>query len=185
MVRTFSDRPIDAVVVESILTTMTRVPSAGFTQGTEFLVLEGPKETARYWDACLPPPLRENFKWPGLLIAPLLVVPLACEEAYRARYQEPDKLRAGGPEPDWVVPYWFVDAGFSALMGLLAAVDAGLGACFFRVVQPGSLRRSFGIPPGVEPVGTVAIGHPLDDRPSSSLRRPRREPEELIHRAGW
>ena len=34
--------------------TAERKPSAGFSQGFEFLVLEGAEQTARYWEAMLP-----------------------------------------------------------------------------------------------------------------------------------
>ena len=55
------------------------------------VVLEGPEQTARYWDASFPPERRDGFRWPGLLDAPVLVVPVADPAAYVERYAEPDK----------------------------------------------------------------------------------------------
>lgn len=181
MTRCFEDRPLDAELVERILAAGLRGPTAGHTQGVDLLVLEGPAQTGRYWDAALPGDARAGFPWPGLLAAPLLVVVLSSEAAYRRRYAEPDKA-AGAFD----VPWWHVDAAFAALLLQLAAVDAGLGALFFATHQVPALRRAFGVPPEWAPAGTVAIGHPAPDRPSSSVAtRRRRSAAEAIHRGGW
>ena len=181
MVRSFEDTPLPPSVVEQVLAAGLRGPSAGFTQGVDLVVLEGPEQTGRYWDAALPADRRDSFPWPGLLRAPLLVVVVSSEDAYRRRYGEADK-----GEADFEVPWWHVDAAFAALLLQLAAIDAGLGALFFQAHGGAALRQALGIPAGHAPVGTVAIGRPAPDRPSSSVAtRPRRPPEEAIHRAGW
>ena len=186
MVRNFDDRPLPAEVVERILVNGTRAPSAGFTQGWAFLVLEGPQETARFWAASAPPDgNRSRTRWPGVLRAPLLVVVLSDEGAYRRRYAEPDKAASGLADRPWPVPYWHVDAGFAALLMLLTAVDAGLGALFFGVSDHDGLRREFGVPDDWTPVGALAIGYPRADEPSPSLARGRRPPGEVVHRGRW
>lgn len=182
MVRSFDDRPLDPATVDAILAAGLRGPSAGFTQGVELLVLQRPEQTGRYWDAALPGQRRGAFPWPGLLRAPMLVVVLSSETAYRRRYDQGDK--GGGRALE--VPWWHVDAAFAALLLQLAAVDAGLGALFFTAHRVPALRRSFGIPEAFEPVGTVAVGHPAPDRPSSSVvTRPRRDMAEVVHRGRW
>jgi nitroreductase len=182
MTRNFEDRDVDPALVERILATGLRAPTAGHTQGVDLLVIEGPAQTGRYWDAALPAgEARDRFPWPGLLVAPLLVVVLSSEAAYRRRYAEPDK--AGG---DFDVPWWHVDAAFAALLLQLAAADAGLGALFFATHRVPALRLAFGVPDEWTPVGTVAIGHPAPDRPSSSVAARRRRPAgEAIHRGRW
>ncbi len=185
MVRNFDARPLDPDVVERILANGRRGPSAGYTQGVDLLVLEGPEQTGRYWGACFPPERREGFRWPGLLRAPLVVVPLASEDAYLDRYAEPDKGWTDRDERRWPAPYWYVDASFAALLMLLTAVDAGLGALFFGVFQPAALRAEFGVPDGYDPVGALAVGHPLPDEPSPSLRRGHRPEAEVVHRGRW
>ena len=181
MTRSFQDRSLDPAVVQGVLTAGLRAPSAGFTQAVDLLVLEGREETQRYWDAALPGDVRRSFPWPGLLSAPLLVLVLSSEDSYRRRYDEPDK---GAPSFD--VPWWHVDAAFTALLLQLAAIDAGLGALFFQAHGVPALRHTFAIPTTSSPVGTVAVGHPAPDRPSSSVAaRPRRGADEIVHRGRW
>src|SRR5205823_12791393 len=96
MVRSFDHRPVPPAVSARLLAAAQRGPSAGFTQGFELLVLDGPAETARYWDAALPAAERAGFRWPGLLRAPVIVVLFSHEQAYVDRYAEADKARPSG-----------------------------------------------------------------------------------------
>lgn len=175
-------------VLDRVLDLARRVPAAGNTQGLDLVVLEG-AETARYWDASLPVAARDAFPWPGLLDAPVLIVPVGDPDAYVDRYAEADKVRTGlGDGTDaWPVPYWYVDTAFSAMVALLAAVDEGLGALFFgQFEHEGAIMRALGIPAGRRPVGTIALGYPtLRQRPSASSARPRRTFDEVVHRGGW
>ena len=187
MVRAFQDRPVPPEVLERVLANALHAPSAGFTQGWAFLVLEGAGETGPFWDATLPEPERGRFGRPGLLAAPVLVVALAHKQAYLDRYAEPDKGWADRAEDRWPVPYWDVDTGFAALLMLLTCVDAGLGALFFGIFPErlDAFRAAFGVPDAYAPVGVVALGYPAPDRPSPSLARGRRPLEEVVHRGRW
>ncbi|MFD1717485.1 nitroreductase family protein [Georgenia deserti] len=193
MVRRYTPEPVDPAVLTRLLENATRAPSAGFSQGWAFLVLDTADDLARFWDATTPPERagRPDAWLRGMRTAPVVIVPLACEDAYRRRYAEPDKGRRPGQQGElpWSVPYWHVDAGMAALLILLGAVDAGLGACFFGVpaARVGELRARFGIPDDHEPVGAVTVGHP-DPGPSpagSPARRGRRPLEEVVHRGRW
>ena len=185
MVRNFEDRPLAASVVEGLLSCARRGPSAGFTQGVELLVLEGREQTGRYWDVSLPEAQRPGFPWPGLLHAPLLILPFADKEAYLDRYAEPDKGWTDRDESRWSAPYWIVDTAFAAMLILLAAVDAGLGALFFGVFHPDAVRHEFGVPSRLQPIGAIAVGYPAPDEPSPSLTRGRRPVADVVHRGGW
>ena len=186
MVRNFDDRPVPAGVVERILANAQRAPSAGFSQGWAFVVLEGREQTARFWSATFADDAaRAAFRWQGLFRAPLVVVPLAHKQAYLDRYAEPDKGWTDRDERRWPVPYWDIDAGFAALLMLLTAVDAGLGALFFGIFAPDAFRAAFGVPDSYTPIGALAIGWPQPDEPSPSLRRGRRPAADVIHRGRW
>lgn len=188
MVRNFTDAPVDPAVVDGLLDLARRAPSAGNSQGWHFVVLEGPEQTRRFWDVTLPPERRDGFRWPGLLRAPVLILPMADGAAYVERYAEVDKASTGlGDSTEaWPVPYWVVDTAFATMTLLHAAVDAGLGALFFGIFREEErLRRELGVPDGIRPIGAVALGHPAPDEPGRSAARPRRPADEVVHRGGW
>lgn len=185
MVRDFKDEPLPAGELDRIVANALRGPSAGFTQGVELLVLEGAQQTSRYWEACFPVERRRSFRWPGVLRAPALVVVYGHEAAYVDRYSEADKAGSPGANRRWPAPWWHVDAAFAALLLLLSATDAGLGALFFSAFHPEALAREFGIPAGFTPTGVVAIGHTKSDDPSASVSRGRRPLAEVVHRGNW
>jgi nitroreductase len=119
--------------------------------------------------------------------APVVVVPLSCKDAYLDRYAQPDKGWTDRDEARWPVPYWHIDTGMAALLLLQAAVDEGLGACFFGIPpehEPG-FREAFGIPDDHQPIGAVTIGHRVADAGSkgSPARRPRIQGR--VHRGRW
>jgi nitroreductase len=178
MVRGFETRPIDADTLDRILASSLRGPSAGFTQGFDLLVLQGGRETGRFW-AATPASDTGRDRWPNISNAPVIVVFLSDEGAYTRRFAEPDK--ASGPG----VPWWLVDTSFAAMIMLLSVVDAHLGAIFLRVNDPDAVAHEFDIPPGHDPVGAIAIGHPRDNRPSASAARRRRPFDEVVHRGRW
>lgn len=185
MVRTFLDRPVDTDVLMRILERGQRAPSAGYTQGFEFLVLEGPDETGRFWEANTgDEPMLE-----GVRRAPVLIVPLASKKAYLDRYAEDDKGWADRDESRWPMPFWYIDAAFASMLMLLSAVDEGLGALFFGLFPPtlDAFRAEFGIPDEWDPIGAIALGHPapVDPVRSSARTRPRKPLDEIVHRGRW
>lgn len=188
MVRAFEPRPVDPAVVDDLCDLARRAPSAGNTRATSFVVLEGPEQVARYWDASLPPERRATFRWPGLLTAPVLVVVVTDPEAYPRRYAEADKAATGrgtGTEA-WPVPYWWVDAGAAVEHLLLGAVDAELGACLFGAFdhEP-AVAAALGVPEGHRLVATIALGHPAPSAAGRSSGRPGRPRDEVVRRGGW
>ena len=186
MIRSFEDRPLDPAIVDRMLANAQRAPSAGFSQGWGFLVLEG-ADARKYWDALWPEPRRGEFGWPDMFNAPLLIVCLSHKAAYLERYAMPDKGWTDRDEKRWPVPYWDIDTGMAAMNILLTAVDAGLGAVFFGISDQAKFRATFGVPEDYTAIGTIAIGHPkAADRPSPSLKNVgRRKPADVVHRGKW
>lgn len=186
MVRGFeAGREVPEAVVERILDNARRAPSAGHTQGWAFLVLRGASETAAFWHALFPAERRHRFAYPGLFDAPLIIVPLASQEAYVERYAEPDKGWSDRDTNRWPVPFWYIDTGFSAMLMLLTAVDQELGALFFGIFDVEAFRAAFGVPPEWTPIGAIAVGYPAPHGPSPSLKRGRRSAEDCVHRGAW
>ena len=188
MTRNFDPRPLESALVEELCLLARRAPSAGFAQGTELIILEGAEALETFWDLALPPERRSGFPWPGLLEAPALVLPAADSRRYLARYREADKVAAGLGESQqvWPMPYWLIDCAFVVQNLLLAATERGLGALFFGLFDgEAEIRAALGVPEGVELLGVVALGRPAPDRPSSSLARGWRDPDEILHWGSW
>ena len=191
MVRRYADRPVDAAAVERVLRNALHAPSAGFSQGWAFLLLDEPRDVDRFWTATTPAGAGdEPDSWlRGMRTAPVVVVPLSNKSAYLSRYAEGDKGWTDRDEARWPVPYWHIDTGMASLLMLLTAVDEGLGACFFGIppTRTDAFREEFGVPEEYTPIGAVTLGHRTDDAgPAGSAARRRRRPlEEVVHRGGW
>lgn len=187
MCRNFSDQPLGHGVLDQLLEGALRAPSAGNSQGRDFVVLEGAAQTARYWEATTDAAWRaKSRRFEGLARAPVVVLPYADPEAYAARYREPDKT-GDGSALGWPVPYWLVDTAFSVMALLLGATDRGLGAAFLGNFRgEDALRAALGVPAQLCWLGAVLLGEPgRPDPPSASVARPRRTVESSVHRGGW
>ena len=189
MVRRYADAPVDPEVVDRMVAHAQRAPSAGFSQGWAFLVLDTPEDVGRFWDATTPAAASATpSAWlEGMRTAPVVIVPLACRDAYLDRYAEPDKGWTDRQEERWPVPYWYVDTGMAALLVLQTAVDEGLGACFFGIpaARVEAFREAFGVPADHEPIGAITVGHRTDETGpvGSPARRQRRD--DVVHRGRW
>jgi nitroreductase len=191
MVRSFSPEGIDRAVLDQILQAALRSPSAGNTAGTAWVVLEGPAETAVYFDATTDAAWRGRNpgRAEGLRRAPVVLLAYASPDAYLDRYSEPDKVASGlgAGVAAWPVPYWFGDAAFGVMAVLLAAVDAGLGACVLGAFRgEDELAALLGVPAGWHLFGAIALGRADgNDHRSASLGPRRPAPGARVHRGRW
>lgn len=182
MIRTYDpSRPISRQTLSDILGLAVRAPSAGHTQGWDFLVLDDITSCQRFWAVTAD---GDPDSWLSRMqTAPALIVCFSDKRAYLDRYAEPDKGWTDRDEQRWPVPYWHIDTGMAAMLALLAAEDHGLGACFFGVPRPkwAALRAAFDVPERLEPIGVISLGYPAADRRSPSLKRGRRPLAEVVH----
>jgi nitroreductase len=188
MCRSFQDKPVPPEMVDRLVDLARRAPSAGHAQGWAFVVLEGREQTSRFWSTDADPTWLAQPDYPGVLRAPVLVIPFCSRQAYLDRYARPDKAGAGlDLEAGWPAPYWLIDTAFATMLLLLGAVDAGLGALLFRLHgDPARLRAALGVPDGWEPIGVVALGWPAAGEPTPPRPpRPLRPLDEVLHRGGW
>ena len=192
MVRSYTDQPVDPQAVQRALEHAIRAPSAGFSQGWAFLLLDTPEDVRRFWSATTPDDAGEDGAQDGWLAgmnrAPVVIVALSCKAAYLDRYAEPDKGWTDRDETRWPAPYWDIDTGMAALLVLLTAVDEGLGACFFGVPPERitAFREEFGVPDDHHPIGAMTLGHAAEERVGGSARiRQRRTTEDVVHSGRW
>src|SRR5690348_15009182 len=185
MVRRFDpSRPVGRAQLDAVLYAAQRAPSAGFSQGWDFVVLTSPGERDAFWTAVSEGGSGEPDGWlRGVSAAPVLVLCLSDPGTYLDRYAEPDKGWTDRDPARWPVPYWDVDTGMAALLMLLSAVDQGLGALFFGVpaARHDAVRRAHGIPADRRIVGVVALGHELARVEGSARTHRRREQREVVH----
>jgi nitroreductase len=181
MVRSYdSHRAVAPELVDELLSLAVRAPSAGYSQGWRFLVLDDITSRTAFWTATS---AGSSDAWATRMQdAPVLIVCFSDKDAYLDRYAEPDKGWTDRDESRWPVPYWHIDTGMAAMIILLAAVDAELGACFFGVPPDRweALAAAFAVPSGLAPVGVVSLGYPAPDVRSPSLKRGRRAVEDVV-----
>ena len=185
MVRHFRDEPIPEAVLEHILDLARHGPSAGYTQGQDFILVTDQQARRAVAQLAGEESYVQGGFHPFISGAPALIVLCTNEAAYHRRYREADKLMQDGSEIDWPVPYWFMDAGCAVMIILLGAVNEGLAAGFAGVWDLDALRRLLGIPAEVMPMGVIPLGYPAPDKRSASLKRGRRPVENSIHRERW
>src|SRR6266487_4678761 len=136
MVRAYDpSRPVARPLIDELLAMALHAPSAGFSQGWRFLVLDEPAARDRFWAATTSPASAPDTWLTGMRSAPALIVAFSDKQAYLDRYAEPDKGWTDRDEARWPVPYWHIDTGMASLLVLLGAVDRGLAGCFFGVPQ--------------------------------------------------
>lgn len=184
MYRHFDSEPVPIEALDKILHSATRAPSAGFTQGSDFLVLTDPGALERFWNLALTSEWKaRTTSHENLWQAPVVVLPLANPQAYVDRYAEPDKSYSNLiTEGDWPVPYWHIDTAFATMLILNAVVNERLGALFFGLFRNVDLIKSaFGIPANYIPIGAIAIGHPIKEEHSNPTRRTKRELLSQLH----
>jgi nitroreductase len=191
MIRNFADRPVDRALVDRALRNATHAPTAGFSQGWGFLVLDTPEDVRRFWSVTTDAEDQADpDDWlTGMMTAPVVIVPCSSKAAYLGRYAEPDKGWTDQEEARWPVPFWHMDTAMGALLILLTAVDEGLGACFFGIPpeHDPEVRREFGIDRAFDPIGAIALGHRVADtgNPGSPARRRRKPLDDVVHRGHW
>ena len=190
MVRSFTGEPVDPDIVRRIVDAARRGPSAGYSQGVDFVVVTDPAVRGT-----IAAPSQEMLDISGhhnfVAQAPVHVVVCVSPEVYRSRYREPDKMTVIADWDDsqlWKVPFWYQDAGAALMLLLLAAVDEGIAAAFVGA-DAGLLRRLLGIPADCIPVGIALLGHEAPDARSfgdvAAKPRRRRPFDSVVHFDHW
>jgi FMN reductase [NAD(P)H] len=189
MVRNYTGERIPRDVLERIVATVRRAPSAGFSQGQRLLVVDDPNLLRLLDDSADEAP-EGTEPWFGSAGAHVIV--LTREQDYHDRYTSPDKLdTTGGTEIEWPAPYWHVDAGAALMLVLLAAIEEGLGGGVYGILvedQP-KIRELLHIPDELTIVAGITLGYPAPDpewsKLSSRATQRRRTIDEQVHWNTW
>jgi nitroreductase len=188
MVRHYTGEPVSRDVLERIVATVRRAPSAGFSQGQRLLVVDDPELLARIAALGDDDPLEGVEPWFETAAAQVFV--LTREDDYHDRYQRDDKLQEG-EEIVWPVPFWHVDAGAAMMLVLLAAIQEGLAAAVYGIFgdDERKLRDLLRIPDDLILVAGISIGYPLPDpgwsSKTSRATQRRRTVDEIVKWNRW
>jgi FMN reductase [NAD(P)H] len=190
MVRHYTGERVPRDVLERIVATVRRAPSAGFSQGQRLLVVDDPTLLAKLAEEEEREGIEGMEPWFATAAAHVLV--LTREQDYHDRYTRRDKLDAtGGTEIEWPVPYWHADAGAALMLVLLAAIEEGLAAGVYGIPledQP-RVRELLHIPDELAIVAGVTLGYGAPDpewsKATSRATQRRRPLDELVHWNTW
>ncbi len=185
-------RDVDAATLERILQAAHLAPSVGFSQPWGFVVVRDAATRARIRESFLlcrqaesvryPPERRERYlslRLEGLVEAAVNVCVAVDlrprDEAILGTTAQPEAVRA---------------SACCAVQNLwLAARAEGIGVGWVSIVEPAVLRRELALPPGVEPIAYLCVGHPRAFRSRPMLEelgwRPRRPLADAIHAERW
>ena len=173
-------------MLDGVLDAARRAPSAGNSQGWDFVVLEGP-DTARFWDVTLPADRRATFRWPQLLDAPVIVLPLADRQAYLAATPSPTRRPPGSPWPTTGrCPTGRSTPPSPRCSCCWRPRTPGSGALFFGVFRGAErLLADLGVPPAT----TSSVPWPSATRsptsPDARPTAPGAASTTIVHRGGW
>jgi nitroreductase len=188
MVRHYTGEAVPRETLERIVATVRRAPSAGFSQGQRLLVVDDPGLLADL--ATLAGGSDDPDLEPWFPSAPAHVLVLTREADYHERYRSDDKLQ-DSEEIEWPVPFWYVDAGATLMLVLLAAIDEGLSAGVYGVPveQDPAWRALLDIPDELRIVAGVTVGHGAPDpgwsgKTSRSTQR-RKALDEIVKWNRW
>ena len=188
--RSFLKHSLPEGLILDLVDKARRTPTAGNSQGVEFLILHKENEVKEFWNVSLKGKDKKKFGFPGLLKAPVLVIPLGVPSLYINRYKEEDKnnTNLGKGIKEWKVPYWLTDAAFSTMALQLLAIENGLASCCIGLFdREERIRENFSVPETHEALGVLIMGYPdfENEVTGRSQKRKRRPLEDVVHLGKW
>jgi len=160
----FQDKAVPDVILHKILETARQVPSAGFTQDFDLVVVRDPERKRRLAKAGR----QEEYAAHGGIVtgfiekAPVVVVPCGNKTRFESKYGSP-------AENNSRLPWWLTDSAFSSLALILSAFQEGLGASFIGALDDKKVVEILNLPGdgSIIPLALVPLGYKhLDEQPS-------------------
>ena len=158
-IRNFTDQPVEADKLQTILETANLAPSAGNLQAYEIYVVTNAKKR----DGLSCAALAQEY----VAAAPVALVFCTHPELTEGRYTERGTRL-----------YTVQDATIAAAFAMLAATDLGLGSVWVGTFDEKVVRLVIGAPESQVPVVILAIGYPAE----FPDQHPRRPLAQLTHR---
>jgi nitroreductase len=183
----FQSKPIPDKLLLLILEDATHVPSAGFTQDFEFIVVKARKTRKQLAIAGYQPDYSERgLSMPDFIsTAPVIVVPCGNKKRFENKY--------GRAEENARLPWWMIDASFASFALILSAFERGLAASFLGALDDDKVAKILGLPAedAITPLSLIPIGYrnqgeePLWKQRSRRATSGRRRLEDIVHWDKW
>ncbi len=166
----FQDRPVPEAVLDKILENARHVPSAGFTQDFDLVVVRDPQKKGKLAEAARE---QEYAGLEGVVAqfiekAPVVVVLCGNKPRFESKYGSPAEKNAR-------LPWWLIDSAFSSLALILSAFQEGLAASFIGAIDDGMVVKTLNLPAdgSIIPLAIIPIGykHPAEQRFGAETKR--------------
>jgi len=184
----FLAKPIPDRTLMAVLEDATHVPSAGFTQDFDLVVVRDEKVKQKLAEAAHEDEyVRDGYALPGFISkAPVVVVPCGNKPRFEMKYGKPAERTSR-------LPWWLIDAGFASLSLILSAYEKGLGASFVGAIDDEKVEKALGLPAdhSMVPVAVVPMGYVHPEEPTKEakrwgeIRRRRRKLDDVVHWERW
>ena len=172
-VRKFSDRPVEAEKLQTVLESIQAAPSWSNMQCWRLVVVQSTETRARISELSYVESFfatrgyKTNPAQKGLADAPVVIVVCAI----------PEKSGEMGGQP-----YYMTDIGIASENLMLAAHAVGLASVFIGVFDEEKLGDLLDIPPGVRIVGLFPLGYALTEAKAGP---PRMALDEFVYNEKW
>lgn len=183
----FLSKPVPDRIILKILEDALHVPSAGFTQDFDLVVVQSQNIREKLAEASHQSEYeKEGLALPGFIsTAPVLVVPCANRKRFEAKYGRADNSAR--------LPWWLIDAGFASFAMILSAFESGVAASFLGAIDEEKVAELLNLPPdgSVIPLAVVPIGYadPMEKRHWAKrlvkVASGRRPLSEMVHWEKW
>jgi len=136
-----------------------KIPTAGFSRGIEFLHISKKENINKLAKLANEESyVQKGFnKWISNSLSIYLI--LINEKAYHDRYSEKDKKNST-QSYEWIVPYWYVDAGAAMMNCMLLIEEIGLKSGFLgsHNMKSAEIKSLMKIPESYQLLGFVTAG---------------------------
>ena len=136
-----------------------KIPTAGFSRGIEFLHISKKENINKLAKLANEESyVQKGFnKWISNSLSIYLI--LINEKAYHDRYSEKDKKNST-QSYEWIVPYWYVDAGAAMMNCMLLIEEIGLKSGFLgsHNMKSSEIKSLMKIPESYQLLGFVTAG---------------------------
>ena len=159
IVRNYIETTKEFPELKKVIDYAIKIPTAGFSRGIEFVHVSKKENIKKLANLANEESYVEKGfnKWISNSLSIYLI--LINEKAYHDRYSEKDKNNST-QSSEWIVPYWYVDAGAAMMNCMLLIEEIGLKSGFLgsHNMKSSEIKSLMKIPESYQLLGFVTAG---------------------------